>query len=244
MIKYQTQKSFSLKVVNVFKIIIVLIIVSGVGNLFVAEEKKTELKKASQQIISTISGSPPLAMKGGNPRIRALMRTISSSEANYIKPYNVIYGGEHIEDLSQHPNVCIKISNGPNRGNCSTAAGRYQFLNTTWAEKSALYHSEPNSFVVWKKYSFEAIHQDEVLYKWLTDSQAWEKDIVLLLEEGNIEKVLEVLSPTWTSLGYGIEDNVMTRHLPTIYRKLLKEEFKNINRQSIINHQQSTVNGE
>ncbi|NEP61294.1 MAG: glycoside hydrolase, partial [Symploca sp. SIO2G7] len=38
--------------------------------------------------------------------------------------------------------------------------------------------------------------------------------------------VLRKLSGTWTSLGYGIEDNVMTKKLPKIYQRLLKEELQ------------------
>jgi muramidase (phage lysozyme) len=226
MVKYPRENTFPLKVVNGLKTVIILILISGITNLLVFE-KKVNIKKASQQIISSLYGSPPLVMKGGNPHIRALMRTISSSEANYLNPYNIIYGGKYVNNLSKHPNICIAIVHGPNKGNCSTASGRYQFLNSTWAEKAALYHPQANSFLPWQDYSFEAEYQDQVLYNWLTDSQAWEKDISQLLEEGKIEEVLKLLSPTWTSLGYGIEDNVMTKHLPKIYHKLLKEELSN-----------------
>ncbi len=228
MVKSQRENSIQLKIFNGLKIVIMIVIVSGVTNLLL-NEKKIGLKNAGQQIISNIYGSPVLVMEGGSPSIRALMRTISSSEANYVNPYNVIYGGEYINDLSRHPNICTTIVNGPNKGNCSTAAGRYQFLNTTWAEKANLYHPEPDSFMLWENYNFEAKYQDQVLYNWLTDSQAWEEDISLLLEEGKIEQVLKLLSPTWTSLGYGIEDNVMTKHLPKIYNKLLEEELKIVN---------------
>jgi len=75
---------------------------------------------------------PPLVKHGGDPYIRALMRTISGSEANDSQPYSILYGGQHIHDLSRHPEQCVTIITGPNRGKCSTAAGRYQLLNTTW----------------------------------------------------------------------------------------------------------------
>ena len=226
MVKYQRENTFYLKLVNSLKTFIILVLLLGIANIFV-RERKTEIKQAQQHIISSIYGSPPLVMEGGNPKIRALMRTISSSEANYLNPYNVIYGGSYVNDLSKHPNLCITIVKGPNKGNCSTASGRYQFLNTTWSEKAALYHPQPESFLLWKEYNFAPEYQDQVMYSWLIDSQAWEQDISLLLEEGKIEEVLKLLSPTWTSLGYGIEDNVMTKHLPKIYRKLLKEEINN-----------------
>lgn len=222
-----SKQNFSTQLGNILKTLIILIMLSGLANIFI-QEKKTELKKASQQLISSIYGNPTLVMEGGNPYIRALMRTISASESNYINPYHVIYSGKYVTDLSKHPNQCITILNGPNEGKCTTASGRYQFLNTTWAEKAAQYHPNPSKFLLWKDYSFEPRYQDQVLYNWLTDSTAWNEDITQLLETGKIDRVLELLSPTWTSLGYGIEDNTMTQHLPQIYHKLLKEELEKV----------------
>lgn len=171
---------------------------------------------------------PPLVMKGGDPYLRALMRTISASESNTPHPYHVIYGGQHVQDLSQHPDRCITIKGGPNRGNCSTASGRYQFLNTTWAEKARRYHPQPHKFLLWKHYSFEPQYQDQVIYRWLADSQAWGTDLSQLLRNGAIEQVLKHLSPTWTSLGYGIESNWMSPRLPKLYEQLLREELQSI----------------
>ncbi|WP_324281694.1 glycoside hydrolase family protein [Cyanobacterium aponinum UTEX 3222] len=216
--------SFSTQIVNFFKLIILLIILTGIGNV-IFREKKAEIKTAGQHLISSIYGSPPLVMEGGDPYIRALMRTISFSESNYLNPYYVIYSGEYVDDLSEHPNICMTIVNGPNKGKCSTASGRYQFLNTTWAEKAAKYHPHPSKFLVWEDYSFEPEYQDKVLYNWLKDTTAWEKDIAELLREEKIDDVLRMLSPTWTSLGYGIEDNNMTKFLPKVYKKLLQEEL-------------------
>ncbi|BAQ66065.1 glycoside hydrolase family protein [Geminocystis sp. NIES-3709] len=218
--------NFTAQVGNVLKTAIILVMLSGLVSVFI-QEKKNEFKKAGQHFISSIYGSPPLVMDGGNPYIRALMRTISSSESNYINPYHVIYSGKYVNDLRKHPNICVTIVNGPNKGKCTTASGRYQFLNTTWAEKAVLYHPEPSQFFLWKDYSFEPEYQDKVLYNWLTDSKAWDEDISHLLEHGEIDRVLKLLSSTWTSLGYGIEDNTMTKELPQIYNKLLKEELKN-----------------
>lgn len=218
------RQTFATQIVNVFKLIILLIILTGIGNV-VFREKKAEIKTVGQHLMSSIYGSPPLVMQGGDPYIRALMRTISFSESNYLNPYHVIYSGEYVDDLSEHPNICMTIVNGPNKGKCSTASGRYQFLNTTWAEKAAKYHPQPSKFLVWKDYSFEPEYQDRVLYNWLKDSTAWDQDVKELLREGKIDDVLKMLSPTWTSLGYGIEDNNMTKYLPKVYQKLLQEEL-------------------
>lgn len=169
----------------------------------------------------------PLAMEGGDPYIRALMRTISAAESNTAKPYHTLYGGQQITDLSEHPDLCIDIIAGPNIGNCTTAAGRYQFLTTTWFDKAKKYHPRASSwYSPWGNYSFEPAFQDEVVYRWLTDNHAWGVDIPDLLRQGRLNEVLEMLSGTWTSLGYGIEDNVVTPYLGQIYQEMVTEELQ------------------
>jgi muramidase (phage lysozyme) len=172
-----------------------------------------------------LKGTKQLAMQGGDPYIRALMRTISASESNYAQPYHVLYGGKYVRDLSRHPNRCVRINIGPNKGNCSTAAGRYQFLNKTWKQMAQRYHPSPRGLLLWKSYSFEPEYQDRVVYAWLSDRQFWKADLAQMLRQGKVRQVLRMLSGTWTSLGYGIETNSMSRHLPKIYEKMLKEEL-------------------
>jgi muramidase (phage lysozyme) len=169
----------------------------------------------------------PLVMRGGDPYIRALMRTISASESNSPRPYSLLYGGEHVQDLSHHPDLCVPIVSGPNVGSCTTAAGRYQMLTTTWAAKAEEYHPQNGSLAFWDAYSFEPEDQDEVVYRWLDDPSAWGDNLSQLLQDGQVTQVLQILSPTWTSLGYGIEDNDMSSALPQIYEEMLQEELKN-----------------
>jgi muramidase (phage lysozyme) len=168
----------------------------------------------------------PLVMKGGDPYIRALMRTISASESNSPRPYSLLYGGEHIHDFSRHPDKCVTIVAGPNVGDCTTAAGRYQMLTTTWMRQAQLYHPNSPMFFFWQDYSFEPQYQDEVVYRWLSDPSAWGADLSQLLQAGQLDEVLYILSPTWTSLGYGIETNDMTGYLPGIYQEMLQEELR------------------
>jgi muramidase (phage lysozyme) len=168
---------------------------------------------------------PPLVMKGGDPYIRALMRTISVSEANSNRPYSLLYSGQQFSDFSHHPEICITIVNGPNQGSCSTAAGRYQIINKTWFEIAPLYHPHPTKLILWTNYTFAPEDQDIVVYRWLNDSRFWGKNISHLLHQGKLQEVLQLLSPTWTSLGYGIETNTNTKYLPHVYQKILQEEL-------------------
>ncbi|MEH1785221.1 glycoside hydrolase family protein [Nostoc sp.] len=168
---------------------------------------------------------PPLVMKQGDPYIRALMRTISASEASGNRPYSLLYGGQQVNDLSRHPEICVTIVTGPNTGNCSTAAGRYQIINVTWYRLAPHYHPKPMQMMFWTAYSFEAEYQDVVVYRWLSDPKAWGTDISQQLRQGKLNDVLRQLSPTWTSLGYGIETNSVSSSLHKIYQKMLQEEL-------------------
>ena len=181
--------------------------------------------------------NPPLVMKDGDPYIRALMRTISFSESNTPRPYSVLYGGKQVNDLSRHPQICVTIVNGPNKGNCSTAAGRYQIINTTWYDIAPRYHPHPPGLRFWHSYSFDAEYQDVVVYRWLNDSKVWGIDISQQLRNGKLNDVLRRLSPTWTSLGYGIETNSNTRFLPQVYQKVLQEELALANQPTVNNPQ-------
>jgi muramidase (phage lysozyme) len=166
-----------------------------------------------------------LVMRDGDPYIRALMRTISASEANDRQPYSLIYGGSRAPNLRQHPSICVTIKGGPNKGNCSTAAGRYQMINTTWYEMAKRYQAEQRGWPWDRYYSFAPLQQDRVVYSWLSDAKFWRMDIAQELRQGNLEKVRKRLSSTWTSLGYGIENNAVTPQLANIYVKILKEEI-------------------
>jgi cation efflux system protein involved in nickel and cobalt tolerance len=173
---------------------------------------------------------PPLVMFNGDPHIRALMRTISASESSGKNSYALLYGGDHVHDLSQHPNQCIPIKTNVNKGKCSTASGRYQFLTSTWIEKASKYHPNPSETPNGITYSFEPEYQDIVVYRWLKDHHQWNVDILTLLKKDRVEDALIELSDVWTSLGSGLEDNVMTPFLPKLYRKFLAEEFASMSK--------------
>jgi muramidase (phage lysozyme) len=171
-----------------------------------------------------IPGTQPLVMSGGDPYLRALMRTISASESNVLRPYHVLYGHGYVWTLDMHPNRCEPIGQGPNRGNCSTAAGRYQLLYSTWLELAARHHPQRTDDPLDATgLSFAPVHQDMVVHAWLSEAR-W-GNLSAQLRQGRVQPVLRRLSGTWTSLGYGIESNSMSRQLPRIYQQVLKEEL-------------------
>lgn len=171
-----------------------------------------------------IPGTQPLVMSGGDPYLRALMRTISASESNVLRPYHVLHGNDYVWTLDVHPNRCESIGRGPNRGNCSTAAGRYQLLYSTWLELAARHHPQRTDDPMDATgLSFAPVYQDTVVHAWLSDPR-W-GNLSAQLRAGRVQPVLRRLSGTWTSLGYGIENNSMSRELPRIYRQLLKDEL-------------------
>ena len=188
-------------------------------------QQKRSILTSTNKHVPNVHRTQPLVMNGGDPYIRALMRTITASESNVERPYNVIYGGKYIEDLNSHPEICVSIVSGPNLGQCSTAAGRYQMLDFTWDKQARRYHPNPSGFWRWRKYSFESKYQDIVVHEWLSDDRAWGVNIPQLLRQGEIDRVLQLLSGTWTSLGYGIETNSMSSYLPQIYQNVLQEEL-------------------
>ena len=188
-------------------------------------QERQSSPKATIPNVPSIHRTQPLVMNGGDPYIRALMRTITASEANVKRPYNVIYGGRYVEDLTRHPEVCVPIVAGPNVGQCTTAAGRYQMLDFTWDKQANKYHPKPSGIWRWKSYSFEAKYQDAVVHDWLSDPNVWRTNIPQLLRQGEVNRVLKLLSGTWTSLGYGIETNSMSNYLPQIYQNVLQEEL-------------------
>ena len=61
------------------------------------------------------------------------------------------------------------------------------------------------------------------MHAWLRDGR-W-GNLSVQLRQGRLQSVLRRLSGTWTSLGYGIENNQMSRELPRVYRQMLKEEL-------------------
>ena len=77
------------------------------------------------------------------PHERGILNAIGSPESN--GEYNRLYSGtgeaKYFEDYSDHPRVYTTITNGPNKGQKSSAAGKYQFLASTWDKTVRKYNA-------------------------------------------------------------------------------------------------------
>lgn len=135
---------------------------------------------------------------------RALLDTIAGSES---PGYDVMYGGGKFTDFTDHPRQAIPIASGPNVGKTSSAAGRYQFLGSTWDEvkkEAGLPDFSPES------QDAGAWHLASKTYKTKTGRDL-ESD--LTNAKGNpaaIQGIGKMLSGVWTSLPGGIEPNKAT----------------------------------
>lgn len=135
---------------------------------------------------------------------RALLDTIAGSES---PGYNTMYGGGQFEGYTDHPRKAVPITTGPNVGKTSSAAGRYQFLGSTWDEvkrEAGLPDFSPES------QDAGAWHLATKTYKAKTG-----RDLAGDLEkaQGNPQAIAGIgkyLSGVWTSLPGGIEPNRAT----------------------------------
>lgn len=130
---------------------------------------------------------------------RALLDHIAATES--AGRYDVRYGGngdKTFQGFADHPRVAEPITSGPDVGKTSTAAGRYQFLGSTWdqqAKKLGLKDFSPanQDAAAWD------LAQTE--YKAKTG-----KDLLTVLRSGDQAAIADVprqLSGQWSSLPGG-----------------------------------------
>src|SRR3989344_2063401 len=206
----------------------------------------------------SVTGIEPLAMSGGDLYLRAFMRMItkyegSSKICNGISPYQTLVGGtmksdpqgryggklsggcfgNYFNGFNGHPNIAVEWREG---SKTSDAAGRYQFLESSWQSKYAPLTSKGVN-------DFSPQNQDETVHNWLKNKGI---DQILRSAGSNPDpnsesfkdiwqEIMEAkgIGKEWASLPYGcyenqgchLRDSERFRESAQVYVLLLREEL-------------------
>lgn len=113
--------------------------------------------------------------------------------------YNVIYGGKTFDDDKDHPRIAVPITSGPNKGKTSSAAGKYQFIGSTWdavANKTGRHDFKKDS------QDANAVWLAKDTYKKQTGGRDLEQDWAS--GDPELKKgIRQALATQWESLGAG-----------------------------------------
>lgn len=145
------------------------------------------------------------------PEGKALLDAIAGSESS---GYNSRYPSKSFDNKwVDHPRISEVIRSGPNRGRTSDAAGRYQFLSSTWDQYKPAKAFTPEN-------------QDIAAYRLAIAAYGYGESGLINDLKTDPAKVARKLSRTWTSLPGGIEPNNATRGFETRFQNSLKK-YKN-----------------
>jgi muramidase (phage lysozyme) len=155
-----------------------------------------------------------IAWKDAPPEAKALLNTISGPESG--GDYNVIYGGGKFDSYADHPRQDVRIRTGPNANRTSSAAGKYQFLGSTWDEMKNKY----------KLSDFSPENQDKAAWYLAAETYGGEDKLLAALRSGDpkvLANVGSALKGKWTSLPGGIEQGTTTNKFVSAYNNYLSK---------------------
>ncbi|RWI60245.1 MAG: hypothetical protein EOQ93_03010 [Mesorhizobium sp.] len=190
------------------------------GNIAAAMAGKSAFPAAPGSSTASTTGGQTdyhgeqLAWTDAAPYQKALLNTISGPESG--GHYDVMYGGGKFGDFSHHPNQAVRIQTGPNAGRTSTAAGKYQFLGSTWDDQA-------------KKLGltdFSPVNQDKAAWNLAAETYKDKtgQDLATVLQSGDPQAIAGVgraLAGQWTSLPGGIEQGTNEDRFVATYQRAL-----------------------
>jgi muramidase (phage lysozyme) len=154
---------------------------------------------ASRRIAAADPSYAPVQNQSIPAEGRALLGVIGSKGFESNGSYTQRFNQPDFEDFGQHPGTYGKITSGPNRGKQSNAAGRYQFLSTTWADQAKKLNLK----------DFSPESQDKAAWNLAQETYAAKykgRDLATDLKNpGKLNQVAGALRSQWTSLPGGIE---------------------------------------
>lgn len=178
---------------------------TGSGSIFTTNrEWLSEAVAVMPEIKPAVSSQDDI----NNPKIRAFLDTISVTEGTTgPEGYRTQYtGSKFFGSYDKHPReLKCSLSNG--RKLCSDAAGRYQFLSTSWDHFGRRIGIS----------KFTPTNQDRVAVELIRD-----KGVLDDILEGRLEKAFKELAPVWPS--FGSNDRAVRASMPKlkeIYRRNL-----------------------
>ena len=142
-----------------------------------------------------------------SPEARALLDTIAGSES---PDYNTVFGGQKFKNYKKHPEIDVPIPWRP--GLTSNAAGRYQFLSTTYnpiAKDLKLKDFSPDS-------------QDRAAWELARRTYGDENKLKQDLRKDPVS-VASRLSGEWTSLPGGSERNAASDSFENRFKSSLSK---------------------
>ncbi len=163
----------------------------------------------------TPSASADVADQSMQPEQKAFLRSIYGDEA---PSYDTLYGGGKFTDFSDHPRQDIPIKSGPNAGKTSSAAGRPQFLGSTWDDQAKKLGLK----------DFSPANQDKAAWNLASETYAAKtggQDLLTDLKSkqpGVAARAATTLHGVWTSLPGGIEQGARAGNFQTSYEKYLQ----------------------
>lgn len=142
---------------------------------------------------SFITAASPAALGGTNVAAFLYMLAVSEGtdngrQATKCHGYDVMVGGSNFSDFTKHPRVLVTLNS---KGLKSTAAGRYQFIASTWDDLVKRL----------KLADFTAVSQDLAAVELLKQCGAYN-----LLRACRFDAALQAARNLWASLpgaGYG-----------------------------------------
>lgn len=186
-----------------------------------ADIKPVETPLPPKIDLKTDEVKPPVQERAPRRRVETVTDTSLPTEAKAFldtiaryesRDYDIIVGeGMYgapgkFTDYSKHPNVIgMRTIEGP-----STAAGRYQFVYSTWKELQEKY---PGQFT-----DFSPMTQDRAAWRYAQDvfKQRTGKDLSEALRTGNIKTVQNALRKIW--IGFGLDKDVIGTYTKALGR--------------------------